>query len=324
MSVDAEHTEKTSDTHAQKIDTTVGGISQLPMKASGEEDNDDAEMITQPDPESDPPEAAGADGGSVAADADAKEQHRKAREQEMQDLPQEEAARKIQKNTRKMQESKRKSELQATRPQPELGQQKLPSLELIHELFKLVDLNEDGVLDAQEMFRFVQCLDYPGDEAEWETEFKLLCEYHKWPTTPGIDYKGFVKIIDDPDDNYNCDSQTVVRVIGEFASLAPYEALDRGVPKDANSGLSAKRDPLSAITSMEVPVSFTVEGVDYSKLMARDTLREDFVGTIGILLVEHLGIQPEDIGEFLLSAGSVIVHTTIRTNSEEQDRKSVV
>lgn len=320
MSVDAEHTEKTSDTHAQKIDTTVGGISQLPMKASGEEDNDDAEMITQPDPESDPPEAAGADGGSVAADADAKEQHRKAREQEMQDLPQEEAARKIQKNTRKMQESKRKSELQATRPQPELGQQKLPSLELIHELFKLVDLNEDGVLDAQEMFRFVQCLDYPGDEAEWETEFKLLCEYHKWPTTPGIDYKGFVKIIDDPDDNYNCDSQTVVRVIGEFASLAPYEALDRGVPKDANSGLSAKRDPLSAITSMEVPVSFTVEGVDYSKLMARDTLREDFVGTIGILLVEHLGIQPEDIGEFLLSAGSVIVHTTIRTNSEEQAR----
>jgi len=232
-----------------------------------------------------------------------------------------EAARVIQKTARKRQETNRYAAIRAKRPRPAPDQPKPPPVELIMEVFKLCDLNEDGVVDEQEMFRFIQCLDYPGDEQEWAMEYKLLCEYHKWTPLPGLNFECFVKILDDPNDNYMCDRETLVRVIGDLKSQEPYDALERSSPKASKAGTPGKRPPASAVTAIEVPVDFKVEGLDYARLMARDALREEFICTIREVITLHFELEPNAVGEFMLASGSVLVHTSIRTDSQEQARQ---
>jgi len=196
----------------------------------------------------------------------------------------------------------------APREEPELA----PSLSLIEAVFEQLDLNENNVISQREMLNFIRYLDYPGSAADWTKEFEALCEHHGWDPEGGVDFAGFVKLLDDADDNYFVEADQLENVLNELELQAPLVALGASALSAVNERVPPGHDDTPRMSDMQtneamnVPIHVTCKGLNFKRLLDIEGLSADFQDAIMEELAAIVGLSM-DITQSSLSKESMTV-----------------
>jgi len=78
------------------------------------------------------------------------------------------------------------------------SKQILDRVEQLRSIFCALDVSHSGCLGSEEMRNFADLSGFDGDAAEWDEEFRLLCEDVGRSVAKGIDMATFVRIANDP------------------------------------------------------------------------------------------------------------------------------
>lgn len=92
---------------------------------------------------------------------------------------------------------------------------------LKEKLFKIVDKDEDQFLKRKEMQSLASVLGFDGTDAEWEEEYKKLCETAKTDLEAGIPQEVVMRLLDDESDTgLHCSEEDIWRIIGTLQARA--------------------------------------------------------------------------------------------------------
>ena len=94
-----------------------------------------------------------------------------------------------------------------------------PRAQAVAFLFAAYDVDIDGYLNQYEMRRFAAAMGFDGNDAEWEVEFRKLCDEWGCACTPGVSPALFSKLVDDESDSgCPCTDQELDQLVHEVSS----------------------------------------------------------------------------------------------------------